>query len=68
MAVTAEEKDLILFGLYMRKNYIQTGDPLMSAQDAVNMGKKKKIKVLGDDQIELLKKLNDLIRKIENTL
>ncbi len=65
--LSAEEKELIVFGLQMRKNYIQTGDALMSAVDAKNLKQEKKIKILGDDQIELINKLNLLIKKIENS-
>ncbi len=64
--LSAEEKELIVFGLQMRKNYIQTGDALMSAVDAKNLKQEKKIKILGDDQIELIHKLNLLIKKIDN--
>jgi hypothetical protein len=65
--LSAEEKELIVFGLQMRKNYIQTGDAFMSAVDAKNLKQEKKIKILGDDQIELIHKLNLLIKKIENS-
>lgn len=65
MALTAEEKELLVFGLHMRKNFIETGDALMSAIDAQNMGVQKKIKALGNDQINLIQKINDLILKIE---
>lgn len=63
--LSAEEKELIVFGLHMRNNYIQTGDALMSAVDAKNLNQEKKIKILGDDQIELINKLNLLIKKID---
>lgn len=68
MALTAEEKELIVFGLNMRKQYIETGNVLLSAQDAKRMGKDKIVKALGDDQYALINKLNDLIKKIECTL
>jgi|WetSurMetagenome_2_1015567.scaffolds.fasta_scaffold627061_2 hypothetical protein len=37
------EKELIIFGLFMRKNKIETDDHILSAQDAKNMGKSKNV-------------------------
>lgn len=65
MKLSDEEKELIVFGLYMRKNYIETGDPLISAQDARNMGKEKMIKSLNKDQYFLIVQLEELIQKIQ---
>lgn len=66
MLLTPEEKELIVFGLQMRKNYITTGSALLSALDAKNMGKEKRIKSLSNDQYELIVKLNNLIKKVES--
>jgi len=67
MVFTPEEKELIVFGLHMRKNHIETGNASFSAVDAKKMGKEKLIKPLGDDQYELIVKLNRLIKKISQS-
>ena len=64
MELSKEERELITFSLYMRRNYIETGDALLSAQDAKNM-RQEKIKVLSKDQYRLIAKIDDLIEKIE---
>jgi hypothetical protein len=67
MTFNAEEKELLIFGLQMRKHYIETGDAMLSAADAKNMGRESKIKSLSDEQYELIVKLNNLIKKVEKT-
>jgi hypothetical protein len=66
MVLTSEEKELIVFGLQRCKNYITTGNFLLSTLDMKNMRKEKNIKPLNDDQYELITKLNNLIKKIES--
>lgn len=66
MVLTEEERDLIESGLYMRKHFIETGDPLLSAQDAKNMGNEKIIKALSTNQHMLLVKIDNLINKIRD--
>ena len=67
MVLTEEEKELLIFGLHMRKCFIETGDPLMSAADAKIQKKEKSIKALSDDQYELIVKINKLIKKLESS-
>jgi hypothetical protein len=73
--LTAEEKDLIVFGLTMRKNMIETGDPLHSAIDAERIQKanvrfpslassRPKVRALTTDQMKLLIKIDALADKI----
>ena len=38
--ITQKEKDLLIIGLQMRANYIQTGDMSLSARDLKQMGNK----------------------------
>ena len=66
MELTEEEKDLIESGLYMRRHFIETGDPLLSAQDAKNMGKEKLINALTTNQHLLIVKIDNLIKKIRD--
>jgi len=64
MILTEKEKELIIFGLQMRKNYIETGEAHYDANDAWKMG--KQIKSLSIDQMELCISIHNLILKIEN--
>jgi len=66
LELSEEEKELIVFGLQMRRNHIETGNALLSAQDAKRMEKEKMIKPLGTDQYRLIVKLEDLITKIRD--
>jgi hypothetical protein len=63
MLFTREERELIISGLGMRKNYIETHDALMSAQDAENMGLEVKVYALNQEQHELIIKLYNLIKR-----
>jgi hypothetical protein len=65
MKISIVEKEMILLGLSMQKNYIETHDVLLSAQDAMNMNKKGIIRVLDSDQYRKIIALEDLIKKIE---
>ena len=58
------DKQLIICGLSMRKNFIQTGDCLMTPIDAKNCGESDKIVALTPDQMRLIIKIDDLIDKI----
>jgi hypothetical protein len=64
MKISKEEKELIVRGLQMQKNYIETHDVLLSAQDARNMEKTGIIRTLGSDQYLRLVTLEELIKKI----
>jgi len=67
MKISIEEKELILRGLSMQKNFIETHDVILSAQDATNMNKKGIIRVLDSDQYSRILDLIILIRKIEQS-
>lgn len=64
--LTADEKEMIYTGLCLRKNFVETGDAMISAADAKNMGKENCIKVLVADQMKLIIKTEELIKKIFN--
>jgi len=76
MELTREERNLIIYGLQMRSNIIQTGDPNVSAQDVKRMGSQKnllgrpklggpEIKALDTDQMKLCIQIDELIKKID---
>jgi len=67
---TKEERDMMITGLQMRRNYIQTGTRLLSLADLANLSTKVieqmggKIQALDDDQMQLCLDTNKLIDKL----
>ena len=64
---TPAEKEMILIGLQMRSNYIQTGNVNLNANDAARSGKPELVKPLQIVQMELLVKINNMINDILNS-
>jgi len=65
--LTDKEKEMIVIGLNMRRNYIETGDSLTSAADIERFGEKdKKIKALSTEQMQLVIDTENLIRRLYN--
>lgn len=79
MQLTPEEKELILYGLNMRKNVIETGDHSLSAVDAERIQKaehstdrtfarqheyKTKVRALTIDQMKVIIAIDELMTKI----
>lgn len=62
LILSEEETEIVQIALIMRKNYIMTGDVCLSALDALNCGKKDKVKALTDSQVELLQTINKLLK------
>ena len=70
MDVTLSDSQLklIIQGLHMKINYIQTGDPILSSEDAQTIGKSGMIKALDEDQMRLILSMKDSIRAIESVI
>ena len=64
MEFTNEERDLIVQGLYMKKNYIETGNPVLCAGDLKRMDRDKEVRALSVDQMRVVVALDDLIHKM----
>ncbi len=62
-----EEKEMIIIGLNMRRNYIETGDVNYSASN-VEVVKGLKINPLNVDQMRLIIKTEELINKLFNSV
>jgi hypothetical protein len=77
--LTADEKELIIYGLHMRKNVIETGDHNLSAIDAERIQKaehstdrtfarqheyKTRVRALTVDQMKIIIAIDELINKI----
>jgi hypothetical protein len=52
-------KHLHFQALQMWANYLETGDPIMSADTAIKCGQKEDVRVLSDDQKRLAIRLRD---------
>lgn len=65
MELSKEEKELIIRSLQMRKNYMETRDPALSARDAINMEKPNIVRFLDSDQCILRVEIDNLIKKLE---
>ena len=52
----------IISSLNMKINYIQTGDPAMSADSAKSCGKATMIQPLSDDQMRVILSMRDTIK------
>jgi hypothetical protein len=52
--------DLIVEGLVVLANLAETGDPVLSAQDAVQVRKKEKLRALDSSQMRRILRIRDL--------
>ncbi|MBK3780144.1 hypothetical protein G3A43_07725 [Paraburkholderia aspalathi] len=62
--MTPQERDDLVRGLQIRINIIETGDPVLRANDAINMGKPKLVKALSADQRALVARTEALVTKL----
>ena len=56
----SKDSEIIRHALLMWRNYIQTGDVVMSTVDACNMGQKKRCRQLNAEQQEFVVRLEEL--------
>jgi hypothetical protein len=57
------DKQLTRHALLMWRNYIQTGDVVLSTADAINSGQQNKCRQLNSDQQEFVLRLEELAAK-----
>ncbi len=62
--ITDTEKKLIITGIQMRRNYIETGEATMSAETAKNCGESRRIKSLSIEQMKLIVDTEQLLSKL----
>ena len=65
MTLTKAQLQGIVGALQMRINYIQTGDVVTSAEDAISSGKTHLVKPLTEDQMRTILGMKDTIRAID---
>lgn len=66
--LTNSEKQIIVDCLNLRKNLIETGNPVLSRNDAIESGNKKIIKTLHPAQLDLVRTLESLMLRISNSI
>ena len=62
--MTEQERDDLVRGLQIRIAVIETGDPVLRANDAINMGQHKKVRALSDEQRALVARHEALVAKL----
>ena len=62
---SSEEKEILALSLAMRRNFIETGDPILSGVD-VGKGHKGKVRALSPDQMRTILQIRDLEHKVWN--
>lgn len=60
------DRQMVINALYMWRNHIQTGNALLSTQDAENIGKPELCRMLNSDQQEAVIHLEELADSILN--
>ncbi len=56
------DREVVYFALNMWKNLVETGDVHMSAEDAINIGKRGRVRSLNSDQAAFVARLNRLAK------
>jgi len=64
MELSKEEKEAIYISICCRIGIIETGEAMLTAQDAINSGQQKLIKPLSRSQRDLLNLLDDIKNKM----
>jgi hypothetical protein len=62
--MTPQERDDLTLALQIRICVIETGDPALLANDAINMGKPKLVKALSGEQRALVARTETLVTKL----
>ena len=64
--ITPQERDDIAYALQMRIAVVETGDPALRANDAIQMGKPQLVRALSSSQRELIARHEALVKKLLN--
>lgn len=64
LEMTQQEREDLVLGLQIRLAVIETGDPVLRANDAINMGKHKLVKALSPEQRALVARHEALVTKL----
>ena len=66
--ISEQEREDLIRGLQMRMCLIETGDPVLRAADALNMGNPKLVRVIGSDQQATVARLEALVARLSKRL
>ena len=64
--ITTPEKEDLARGMLIRICIVETGDPVMRANDAINCGEHKKVRALSEDQRALIARHEALVVKLQS--
>jgi len=64
--ISAQEREFLVRGLQIRICVIETGDPVLRANDAIAMGQPKMVKALSADQRALIAEHEALVAKLQS--
>ncbi|MBC8740403.1 hypothetical protein F6X40_27480 [Paraburkholderia sp. UCT31] len=64
LQMSQQEREDLIIGLQMRIAVIETGDPVLRANDAINSGKHKMVKALSQEQRTLIARHETLVTKL----
>jgi hypothetical protein len=65
LSINPQEREDLVRGLQMRICMIETGDAVLRANDAINMGQPKLVKALSGEQRELVARLEGLVDRLQ---
>jgi hypothetical protein len=65
LTINPQEREDLVRGLQMRICIIETGDAVLRANDAINMGQHKRVKALSDEQRALVVRLEGLVDRLQ---
>jgi hypothetical protein len=68
LEISEQEREDLVRGLQMRVCLIETGDPVLRADDARNMGKPKLVRNLSADQLATVARLDALVSRLSSRL
>lgn len=68
LELSDQEVKLLVEGLAMKRNFIETGNPVLGSQDLKNMKRDREIKSLSIEQMRLIIQLHELSEKLNHLI
>lgn len=68
LELSDQEVKLLVEGLAMKRNFIETGNPVLGSQDLKNMKRDREIKSLSIEQMKLIIQLHELSEKLNHLI
>jgi hypothetical protein len=64
LEISQQERDDIAYALQMRIAVVETGDPALRANDAIQMGKPQLVRAMSTSQRELISRHEAMVKKL----